>query len=242
MRIVDAIKSQFADRNLSPAARPSPNLTRALYDRWAPLYPPLPHNPIMRAEQAAMLCLLPDVGGMRALDLACGSGRYAAILRERGASFVTGLDFSSVMLARVEAADCICASMMTLPLAEQSFDLVVSGLAVGHADNLQAWLCEASRVLRPGGLLLYSDFHPAAAHSGLKRSFRDKNGQTYTLPHRAFALLEHRGLAPAAGLAVESMKEIRAGIELTETFSGSDAFYRKWRGTPLLLVVAMRNL
>ena len=189
-----------------------------------------------------MLHLLPDVRGMRALDLACGSGRYATILRERGAGFVTGLDFSTIMLARVEAASRVCASMMFLPLAKQSFDLVISGLAVGHADNLQVWLCEAARVLRPGGLLLYSDFHPAAAQSGLKRTFRDENGQTYTLPHQTFALCEHRTHAPTAGLAVESTREIRAGMELTETFRGSEAFYRKWSGTPLVLVVAMRKL
>lgn len=188
-----------------------------------------------------MLHLLPDVRGMRVLDLACGSGRYATILRERGASFVTALDFSTVMLARVETASRVCASMLSLPLARQSFDLVISGLAVGHADDLQEWLCEASRVLRPGGLLLYSDFHPAAAQSGLKRTFRDENGQKYTLPHQTFALCEHRTRAPAAGLAVESTREIRAAIELTESFSGSDAFYRKWSGTPLVLVVAMRK-
>jgi malonyl-CoA O-methyltransferase len=196
----------------------------------------------MRAEQSSMLHLLPDVRGMRALDLACGSGRYATILRERGASIVIGLDFSTVMLARVETASRVCASMMLLPLVEQSFELVISGLAVGHADNLEGWFGEVSRVLRPGGLLLYSDFHPAAAQSGLKRTFRDENGQTYTLPHQAYALCEHRTLATAAGLTVDSANEIRAGIELSETFSGSEAFYRKWHGTPLVLVVAMRKL
>jgi malonyl-CoA O-methyltransferase len=242
MRILDAIKSQFVARHSPPATRHSSLTTRALYDRWAPLYPPLPHNPIMRAEQSAMLQLLPQVRGLRALDLACGSGRYAALLRERGAAFVAGLDFSPVMLMQAQVAGRVCASMMALPLADASFELVVSGLAVGHADELQGWLSEAARVLRPGGRLLYSDFHPAAAQSGLKRSFRGEDGRTYTLPHQDFALSEHLALAPIAGLSVESVTEVRAGIELTESFEGSDAFYRKWHGTPLVLVVAMRKL
>jgi malonyl-CoA O-methyltransferase len=235
MRILAALKSQFASRS-------TPLTTRALYDRWAPLYPPLPHNPVMRAEQSAMLQLLPAVHGLCALDLACGSGRYGAILRERGAAFVAGLDFSAVMLSRVQVHARICASMMSLPLAAESFDLIVSGLAVGHADDLQSWLSESARVLRPGGTLLYSDFHPAAAQSGLKRSFRGEDGQTYTLPHRAFALSEHRTLAPKVGFIVQSVVEVRAGIELTETFDGSDTFYRKWYAIPLVLVVALRKL
>ena len=81
MRILNALRSQLAARNSQFAIRNSSPDTRALYDRWAPLYPPLPHNPVMRAEQAAMLQSLPDVCGARALDLACGSGRYAMILR-----------------------------------------------------------------------------------------------------------------------------------------------------------------
>ncbi len=50
------------------------------YDRWAVSYPPWPHNPLMRAEQKAMLEQWPEVAGRRALDLACGSGRCAKLL------------------------------------------------------------------------------------------------------------------------------------------------------------------
>src|SRR5207244_3741722 len=100
----------------------------------------------MRAEQAAMLRLLPDVQGRRALDLACGSGRYAALLAERGAHLIVGLDFSESMLVHVQSAQRLCGSMMSLPLSAGAFDVVVSGLAVGHADDLTHWVAEAARV------------------------------------------------------------------------------------------------
>ena len=64
--------------------------------------------------------------------------------------------------------------MMRLPLTAASFDHVVSGLAVGHAPDIDAWLAEVSRVLVPGGTLLYSDFHEEAARAGLTRSFTDQ--------------------------------------------------------------------
>ena len=35
------------------------------YACWAPTYPPVPHNPLMRAEQAALLALCPEVGAQQ---------------------------------------------------------------------------------------------------------------------------------------------------------------------------------
>src|ERR1700761_4921660 len=91
--------------------------TRAAYERWAPLYPPIPHNPLMRAEQEAMLGLWPAVQGCAALDLACGSGRYTRLLTESHAAHVVATDFCMPMLEQVSGASRVCASMMQLPFA-----------------------------------------------------------------------------------------------------------------------------
>ena len=71
------------------------------YERWAPSYPQVPGNPLMRAEQRLMLEHWPAVAGRRALDLACGSGRYVQLLRAAGAAQVIALDASPGMLQRV---------------------------------------------------------------------------------------------------------------------------------------------
>ena len=133
------------------------------YDCWASSYPPLPHNPLMRAEQQAVLELWPGVAGACALDLACGTGRYARLLAQRGAAFVVAADISLGMLRHAAIEHPVRADMMQLPFANHAFDLVVSGLAVGHAPQLEAWMREAARVLVPGGVLVLSDFHPDAA-------------------------------------------------------------------------------
>lgn len=211
------------------------------YNRWAAAYPPIAHNPLMRAEQQAMLAWLPDVRGARVLDLACGTGRYARIVRERGAAFAVGLDFSRAMLARASLNARVCATMMRLPMANNAFDLIVSGLAVAHTDDLLAWMREIARVLRPGGALLYSDFHPSAARVGLKRTFRASDGRMYTIPHRVYTVEHHQAAARAAGLQLEAMDEVRVGREFTEAFDGSDEFYRRWRGLPLVLVIRARR-
>src|ERR1700722_16800772 len=86
--------------------------TLRAYERWAPAYPPVAHNPLMRAEQEAMRRLWPAIAGRRVLDLACGSGRYSRLLEDAQAGAVIAIDFCLAMLQQVEGASRVCGSMM----------------------------------------------------------------------------------------------------------------------------------
>jgi len=211
--------------------------TLQAYERWAPVYPPIAHNPLMRVEQRAMLEAWPDVAGRRVLDLACGSGRYSRALLESNAARVVSLDFCMPMLQQVVGSQRVCASMMQLPFLAESFDVVVSGLALGHASGVRLWAAEVARVLGAGGTLLYSDFHPEAAKAGLTRSFKDAANVTFTVPHQFYSVAEQIDAATAAGLRLQTVRELRVGYELQEPFPGSDTFYSQWHGLPIVLVV-----
>jgi malonyl-CoA O-methyltransferase len=211
--------------------------TLSAYERWAPLYPPTAHNPLMRAEQNTMLDEWPTSDMRCALDLASGSGRYSRLLAARGATEIIAMDFCMPMLRQVTGAVKICGSMTQLPFAANSFDCVISGLAVGHASDIRVWMQEISRVLKPGGSLLYSDFHPQAARMNLKRTFKDQDGVTCTVPHEPHDLSSQLEAAEAAQLTVKAVREVRAGIELTEPFPNSEAFYRERNGLPIVVVV-----
>lgn len=215
--------------------------TLELYDRWAESYPPVPHNPLMRAEQEAMQRLWPAMSGRCVLDLACGSGRYARLLAAAGAAMVLALDQSWQMLRQVRGATAVRGSMSRLPFASGSFEAVVCGLAVGHVSDLEAWMRELARVLAPGGVLVYSDFHPQAAAAGHARCFRDAQGGMHSVPHHLHAIAAHRRAAAAAGLHVEAMEEVRVGVELREAFPGSADFYRRWQGMPVVLAIRAAN-
>ena len=108
-----------------------------------------------------LLALAP---GTRVLDLACGHGRIANRLAERGAA-VSGLDASELFLgrAREEAlalgteVDYVQGDMRSPPWPERSFDSVISWFtSFGYFDDSEnrRVLSEARRVLRPGGRLL----------------------------------------------------------------------------------------
>jgi len=183
--------------------------SRAAYALWAAHYPPTAHNALMKLEQAAMLDLLPDPPGKTVLDLACGSGRYALILRGRGAKTVIGLDNSPDMLHHA-AVNCALAEMDTIPLASGSVDLIVCGLAVGHlpTERMQRTFAECARILRPDGILLFSDFHPFAYLSGGRRIFTDTQGKQYAVEHHPHLISEYFSAMSTVGLHVDAIREI----------------------------------
>jgi malonyl-CoA O-methyltransferase len=163
----------------------------------------------MRLEQAVMLELLPDPTGKIALDLACGSGRYGLILQECGAQTVIGLDNSPEMIQHA-VTRCGLAEMDALPLAAQSVDLIVCGLALGHlpAGRMQQTIRECGRVLRSGGILLFSDFHPFAYLSGGRRVFSNAQGKQYAVEHHPHLIADYFAALAQAGLTVDAIREV----------------------------------
>jgi malonyl-CoA O-methyltransferase len=201
------------------------------YARWAPNYPPCAHNRFMEREEHAVLGLLPDVRGCAALDLACGSGRYLRILLERGASPVIGLDSSAAMLssARTISPDLVLADLLAVSLRRQSFRTVVCCLAIGHVRNLRQAMAEISRVLVPGGTVVYSDLHPIGSCLGWKRTFRSEDGREYEVTHYTHHFSDHVAACTEAGLRIEKVVEpvIDSG--------------REWLNCPALLVIRARR-
>jgi SAM-dependent methyltransferase len=118
------------------------------------------------AEWLALRALLPDLRGLRILDLGCGFGWFCRWAREHGAASVLGIDVSERMLARARASTAdpaityLRADLECIELAEASFDLAYSSLALHYLGNLGGLLASVFRALSPGGHLVFSVEHP----------------------------------------------------------------------------------
>ena len=118
------------------------------------------------AELPDFLGLLPDVSGLRVLDLGCGAGQLAHHLATRGAAEVTGLDVSARMLelARTRWAHPRVAyrreAIEDAAFPPARFDLVVSSLALHYVDDYAGLVRRIAGWLAPGGVLVYSTEHP----------------------------------------------------------------------------------
>lgn len=208
---------------------------RAAYDLWAPAYPPWAHNALMRAEQRALAPMLASLRASDALDVGTGSGRYLPLLAKAGARRVVGLDMCQAMiLAHRDAFPRVCGDAVQLPFASGSFDVVLAALMVGDIADLDSWAVEMQRVLRPGGHLLYSDFHPSWTHAGWERTLQTTDGRTYVVPHYAHALADHRDALTLAGLDLVDVRE--TGLEAADG-DEVEVFQRRWGPVPVVLIL-----
>ena len=104
----------------------------------------------------------------RILDLGCGTGEGTAGLRGRyRRARVIGLDIAPAMLRQtrrrggwLRPVPVVCGDAEALPLCSDSVDMIFSNLVFQWCDDLPRLFAECQRVLRPGGLLMFSTFGP----------------------------------------------------------------------------------
>lgn len=185
---------------MTPAG-PIPISAAEGYALWADTWDATP-SPVVALEQRALLPWMARLHPRRAIDIGCGTGRWASHLS------ALGFDASPAMLAVAARKPSLrgrlaVADATALPIASHSSDLILCALTFGHIRNQSAALAEFSRILAPGGTLLITDFHPAAAAQGWRRTFRH-DGVVYELENYPYSLDLFRDIA---GLRLDEWSE-----------------------------------
>ena len=174
---------------------------------------------------------LPDVNGLDAIELGCGTAYFSAWLARRGARPV-GIDQSAEQLATARAMQAqhglefplVEADAEAVPLPDASFDFALSEYGASLWCDPYAWIPEAARLLRPGGRLVFLTSSPlmilcsapdaeiaterlARPQFGLHRvEWHDADGPSieFHLPHG-----EMIRLLRDTGFEVEALHELR---------------------------------
>ena len=137
------------------------------YDRIAQTYDRRYERNQYAGVERALRQFVGDQSGLRILEVGCGTGHWLRALQEPE-NYVTGLDFSSEMLARahtlVPGVDLIRGAAQRLPWPAGSFDRVFCINAIHHFADKPAFLVEVRRVLCLGGMFLTVGLDP---HGGI---------------------------------------------------------------------------
>jgi demethylmenaquinone methyltransferase/2-methoxy-6-polyprenyl-1,4-benzoquinol methylase len=116
-----------------------------------------------RRVKTAALGQLNIPAGAKILDLCCGTGDLARIVKKiQPQAEVTGVDFSAQML---EIARTQCANITLLQddvnqlrFDNGSFDIVTMGFGLRNVEDKEKALAQIHRLLKPGGQFLHLDF------------------------------------------------------------------------------------
>jgi malonyl-CoA O-methyltransferase len=203
---------------------------RAGYALWAATWDTTP-SPIVALEERALLPWI--TAPQRAVDIGCGTGRWTTRLS------AIGVDASLAMLDVAAAKPGLRGRLAVgdaaaLPIASGSADLVLCALTLGHIRDWTAAMREFARIVAPGGTLLLTDFHPAAAAQGWRRTFR-RDGQVYELENYTYTVDQLRA---AADLELVECAEATIGEPERTLFvaAGRPELYEAACRTPAVLL------
>jgi SAM-dependent methyltransferase len=166
------------------------------------------------AHLAQFVSELPEAE--HALDLGCGDGRLTAKLR---ANAITAADVSPVALRRAAGRlpGAEIASLVPdepLPFVDGEFELVVCTEAIEHVRDVQLFLSEVRRVLRPGGgLALTTPDHGRRDALRMLVNGFDSEFDPLTPHLRFFTRRSLERLLDAMGFTIESIRR-RSGTLL----------------------------
>ena len=176
---------------------------RALYQEYAPRFERSLTEGLAYRGPAVIEAALGPRRVRRALDLGCGTGLLAPVLRPR-AERLEGVDLSSAMLARArqrgiyDALHEGDAVAQLRAMAAESWDLVAAADLLPYLGDLAALFVEIARVLARGGRVVATmERHDGADDYLLAPAQRFRHAARYVLR-----------IAQAAGLKIERLDPV----------------------------------
>jgi ubiquinone/menaquinone biosynthesis C-methylase UbiE len=212
------------------------------YDLWSADYDQQPGNLMLDLDEAIFSELLNEssLSGKVIVDIGCGTGRHWQKMSSLGPAKMIGYDISKKMLERLTqkfpGAETYLSRGTALPqLKSASADMIVSTLTIAHIEKIEEAFTEWTRVLKPGGEMILSDYHPEALARGAKRTFTYK-GKKIAIKNYIHSTNKIRLLARQLGYTELRFIEQNIDENVKSYYEKQNAMdvYTKFSGTPII--------
>jgi len=152
------------------------------YDIWAENYDSQPDNLMLHLDGKLFSQLISnvDIKGKQVADIGCGTGRHWPLIFGKQPASLTGFDVSGGMLKKLnekypQAHTSLITDNLFSNIPDDAFDVIVSTLTVAHIEDIDEAMQAWSRLLKSGGEIIITDFHPHTLAFGGKRTFKHNN-------------------------------------------------------------------
>jgi SAM-dependent methyltransferase len=209
------------------------------YDIWSETYDKTP-NPVVAMDARHTIKMLAPKPGEQILDAGCGTGRNLPPILAAGGQPI-GIDLSIGMLKvakrNLPGAPLAVADLQKpYPFRASQFDAVLCALIGEHLDDLPATFREMNQVLKPGGRLVFSVYHPEMAFAGKEANFQREEIE-YRLGAVRHTVADYLNLLDDTGFVEISSKELSGDEQLAKAVPA----WSRYMDFPVLLAIAARK-
>ncbi|HEY4966737.1 MAG TPA: class I SAM-dependent methyltransferase [Puia sp.] len=212
------------------------------YDIWSESYDLQPGNLMLDLDEQIFSGLIEpiDLKNKTVADIGCGTGRHWEKIYAKNPALVMGFDISAGMLQQLKhkypnAVFQLTEDNLLKTVADSYVDCLITTLTIAHIEQIDEAIAAWSRVLKAGGDLVITDFHPDSLANGAMRSFRYR-GQLMSVTNYIHPLEKVKNIFSRYGLKVLRQEEINVNEQVRSYYESQNALsiYNRFIGIPII--------
>lgn len=219
------------------------------YNLWSKHYDDQGDNLVLALDNQLFTRFISNrtLSGLTIADIGCGTGRHWHAILDQNPKRLIGFDISTGMLAQLNkkfpgAETYVLKNTKLAPLKNESCDMVISTLAIAHMPDLKPVLEEWCRVLKPGGEIIITDFHPDALASGNRRTYHH-HGKWKAVKSFIYPVQLIKDISSSTGFATIEFQEIKLNEEMRSFYEMKNAVpvFERYKGLPILYGIILKK-
>ncbi|HWY12253.1 MAG TPA: class I SAM-dependent methyltransferase [Bacteroidia bacterium] len=212
------------------------------YDLWSKTYDLASENLMLDLDEDIFASLTTGFifKNKVVADIGCGTGRHWKKIYTQKPAQLSGHDISEGMLTilkqKFPKADVhLMRKGQILSVSDESCDVIICTLAIAHISDIEQSVTEWNRILKTGGHIFITDYHPDALAKGGDRTFH-YDGKTINLKNYIHPIEKIKSLFNQQNIEVKLFLEKKIDPSVKHYFEKNKALevYQKFEGTPII--------
>jgi ubiquinone/menaquinone biosynthesis C-methylase UbiE len=220
------------------------------YNLWSSDYDHQPDNLMLHLDNIVFKELLGSltINNKNIVDFGCGTGRHWNKIFSGDPQEITGVDISEGMLSILKnkypsASVYKINDNLLTKIETETVDIIVCTLTIAHVKNINELFESWFRILKNGGDLIVTDFHPQLLNKGGRRDFK-LSGKNITIKNYIHMIEEVEAIAVANGFIQVNKLEKFINEDVRSFYEKQNALhiYQHFVGMPVIYGMHLKKL